>query len=116
MNLLLNNLFYLNKFYKIEIVLSSNFACTVSKLTINMHVYTFEIFKYKTYFLVILYSYFYSYNLFISRILKPVAFAIIGSGTLSVFKLRAISSSRIAFPSLIPEARPFASPFNAPVK
>ena len=50
MNLLLNNLFYLNKFYKIEIVLSSNFACTVSKLTIDMQVYIYmykvEIFKY----------------------------------------------------------------------
>ena len=50
MNLLLNNLFYLTIFYKIEIVLSSNFACTVSKLTIDMQVYIYiykvEIFKY----------------------------------------------------------------------
>ena len=108
MNLLLNNLFYLNNFYKIEIVLSFNFACTVSKLTIDMQVYIYkvEIFKYKTYFLVILYSYFYSYNLFISRILKPVAFSIIESGTLSVFKLRATS----CFPSCSPEARPSNSP------
>ena len=66
MNLLLNNLFYLNKFYKIEIVLSSNFACTVSKLTIDMQVYIYkvEIFKY----------HFFSYPLFIFLFLQFIYF------------------------------------------